>query len=143
MISALTHCFHHYSHPTTDSADEVDADFDVSEDDDEEDEEEENDGAFKAKEKRKVGIYIKIIHDEDANQAYTTIQPKASKYTEPKRKTPAAKLSSEEAERLKEERKEAARLRKEFAILTTVDRAKRVSTQQKTEVSSDWRVEGT
>jgi vacuolar protein sorting-associated protein 72 len=121
----------------SESGDEVDSDFSASEDeagaggDEEEDEEAERN--LTAREKRQ-------------QQQETGAR---SKYKEPKRKTrpppsgaavavaaaEAALLASmtpEEVEKLKEERKEAARLRREAALLAPVDRAKRATTQQKT-----------
>jgi len=121
----------------SESGDEVDSDFSVSEDEagaegeDKEDEEAERN--LTAREKRQ-------------QQQETGAR---SKYKEPKRKArlppriaalgaaaaEAALLSSmtpEEVKKLKEERKEATRRRREAALLVPVDRAKRATTQQKT-----------
>jgi len=122
----------------SESGDEIDSDFSGSEDEaagaggeDEEDEEAERN--LTAREKRQ-------------QQQETGAR---SKYKEPKRRgrppsssaavaaaaAEAALLASmtpEEVETLKEKRKEAARLRREAALLAPVDRAKRATTQQKT-----------
>ncbi|GAB5034352.1 Hypothetical protein NocV09_01801270 [Nannochloropsis oceanica] len=121
----------------SESGDEVDSDFSVSEDEagaegeDKEDEEAERN--LTAREKRQQQQEIGA----------------RSKYKEPKRKArlppriaalgaaaaEAALLSSmtpEEVKKLKEERKEATRRRREAALLVPVDRAKRATTQQKT-----------
>ncbi len=119
----------------SESGDEVDSDFSASEDEDagEDEEDVEAEQAVTAREKRQ--------QQQEAGAR--------AKYKEPKRKgRPAAAtaaaatamaphLTPEEMERLKQERKEAARLRREAALLAPVDRAKRATTQQKTVAMQD------
>lgn len=112
--------------PTTpsDSADEVDSDFDADEAAESEGEDSEAEAAAAAKEKR----------------AKAAAKAKAAKYKEPARpKLPKPALTPEEEARLKAERKEAARLRKEAAMVANLDRAKRASTQTKTARAAEER----
>lgn len=95
----------------------MDSDFDAEEAAESEGEDSEAEAAAADKEKR----------------ARAASRAKASKYKEPQR-AKAAKpvLTPEEEAWLQAERREAARLRKEAAMVANLDRAKRASTQTKT-----------
>jgi vacuolar protein sorting-associated protein 72 len=102
----------------------VDSDFDAQEDAESEGEDSEAEAAAAAKEKR----------------AAKAARAKAAKYKEPARpKVAQPELTAEEEAQLKEERREAARMRKEAAMAANADRAKRVSTQRKTAAAAKER----
>lgn len=95
----------------------MDSDFDAEEAAESEGEDSEAEAAAADKEKR----------------ARAASRAKASKYKEPQRaKATKPVLTPEEEARLQAERREAARLRKEAAMVANLDRAKRASTQTKT-----------